>query len=271
MEVIVYLIVYIDLLILINLIVDFFLLYITGRTLKLKIKFKFMFLAASIGSIYTITLIYPNLEFFSAFYFKIIVSIALIYISFGNKGFITNLKIVSVFILYSMLLAGLCIFIQYNKYSYVDGPVIINFSYQWLFTSLMILYMVIDRLLVYVKDRNRLSTLIYSVDIVFKNKCKTVRAFLDTGNELREPVTNLPVIIVESSVFKNINLEEDSKFYIPYRVINGEIGKLQGFKADAVRINLGGEIKYREAVIAICQQKLSELGDYHALLSRGVI
>jgi stage II sporulation protein GA (sporulation sigma-E factor processing peptidase) len=270
-EVVVYLVVYIDLLILINLIVDFFLLYITGKTLKLKMKFRFVFLAASIGSIYTITLIYPGLELFSAFYFKIIVSVILIYISFGNRGFVTNLKILSVFILYSMLLAGLCIFIQYNKYSYVDGPVIINFSYQWLFASLMVLYMIIDRLVAYIKDRNKLFTLIYNIDIVFKNKCKTVRAFLDTGNELREPVTNLPVIIVESSVFENMDLKGESKFYIPYRVINGGIGKLQGFKADVVRIDFGKEIKYREAIIAICQEKLSKLGDYHALLSRGII
>ncbi|MHC6179532.1 sigma-E processing peptidase SpoIIGA [Clostridium sp. JNZ X4-2] len=266
-----YLVVYIDLLILINLTVDFFLLYITGRTLKLKMRFGFMFLAAAMGSIYTITLVYPSLSLFSAFYFKIIVSIVLVYVSFGNRGFMVNLKILSVFILYSMLLAGLCIFIQYSIYSYVDGPIIINFPYQWLFTSLMLLYITIDRLVVYVKDRNNLYTLVYNVDIVFKNKCKTVKAFLDTGNELREPVTNLPVIIVEKSVLENINLEGVCEFYIPYRVINGACGKLQGFKPDIIKIDLGEEVKYREVIIAICQEKLSKLGDYHALLSRGVM
>lgn len=266
-----YLVVYLDVLILVNLIVDFFLLYITGRTLKLKMRFKFMFLSAAIGSIYTITIICPSLKLFSAFYFKIILSILLVYVSFGNRGFINNLKILTLFILYSMLLAGLCIFIQYNRYSYVDGPVIINFPYQWLFISLTILYMTLDRLLVYVKDRNKLYKLIYNVDIIFKNKCRTVRAFLDTGNELREPATNLPVIIVESSVFENMNLEGECEFYIPYRVIDGGCGRLQGFKPDVIRIDLGEEIEYREVVIAICQEKLSKLGDYHALLSRGVM
>ncbi|WP_368487729.1 sigma-E processing peptidase SpoIIGA [Clostridium sp. BJN0013] len=264
-------VVFLDLVILVNLIVNFFLLYITGRTLKLMINLKRMFLGAFIGSIYTITLIYPCLSIFSAFYFKLIVALALVYISFGNKGIITNFKILCIFILYSMLLAGICIFIQYNRSSYINGTTIINFPYQWLFISLMIFYITIDRLVIYIKDRRDLFSLVYEVDIIFKDKEKKVKAFLDTGNELREPATNLPVVIVEKSVFGNVNLEEFSKFHIPYRVINGSSGKLLGFKPDVIKINFGKEVKYREVIIALCQDKLSQVGDYHALLSRGVI
>lgn len=267
----IYLVVFLDLVILINLIVNFFLLYITGRTLKLIVNFKLMFLAALIGSIYTITLIYPCLIMFSTFYFKLIMAIALTYISFGNKGLATNLKILCVFMLYSMLLAGICMFIQYNRYSYLDGAMITNFPYQWLFVSLMIFYITVDRLVIYIKDRKDLFTLVYDVDIIFKDKEKKVKAFLDTGNELREPATNLPVVIVEKSVFGNVNLEEFSKFHIPYRVINGSSGKLLGFKPDIIKINFGEEVKYREVIIALCQDKLSQVGDYHALLSRGVM
>lgn len=265
------LVVYIDLLILINFIVNFFLLYITGRTLKLKVRFRFIFLAGAVGSVYTITLVYPALSIFSAFYFKILVAAILVYISFGNRGFICSLKILTVFILYSMLLAGICMFIQFNNYSYTGNCMIINFPYEWLFISLMALYITIDRIVIYVKDRNKVFTLIYDVDIIFKDKRKTVKAFLDTGNELREPATNLPVVIVEKSVFENVNLEKMHKFYIPYRVINGKCGKLEGFKPDMVKIDFGKEPQYREVIIAICKDKLSKFDDYHALLSRGVI
>ena len=264
-------VVFLDLLILINLIVNFFLLYITGRTLKLVINFKRIFLGAFIGSIYTITLIYPCLSIFSTVYFKLVVAVVLVYISFGNKGIITDFKILCVFILYSMILAGICMFIQYNRYSYVNSAMITNFPYQWLFISLMICYITIDRLVIYIKDRKDLFTLVYEVDIIFKDKEKKVKAFLDTGNELREPATNLPVVIVEKSVFDSVNLEEFGKFYIPYRVINGSSGKLLGFKPDIIKINFGKEVKYREVIIALCQDKLSQLDDYHALLSRGVI
>lgn len=260
-----------DLIVLVNLIVDFFLLYITGRTLKLVINFKRMFFAALIGSMYTITLIYSYLNIFSNCYFKLIVALILVYISFGNMSFLTNFKILCIFILYSMLLAGICIFIQYNRYTYLNSSMIINFPYEWLFVSVMMLYITIDRLVIYVKDRKDIFTLVYEVDIVFKDKEKKVKAFLDTGNELREPATNLPVVIVEESVFDSINLEEVSKFHIPYKVINGSGGKLLGFKPDIIKINFGKEVKYRQVIIALCQDKLSRLGDYHALLSRGVI
>ncbi|WP_333859070.1 sigma-E processing peptidase SpoIIGA [Clostridium sp.] len=264
-------VVFLDLLILINLIVNFFLLYITGRTLKLRINFKRIFLGAFIGSIYTITLIYPCLSVFSTLYFKLIVAMALVYISFGNKGIITDFKILCIFMLYSMLLAGTCMFIQYNRYSYADSAMIINFPYQWLFIALMICYITIDRLVIYIKDRRDLASLVYEIDIIFKDGEKKVKAFLDTGNELREPATNLPVVIVEKAIFDSVDLEQFGKFYIPYRVINGSSGKLLGFKPDIIKINFGKEVKYREVIVALCQDKLSQLDDYHALLSRGVI
>lgn len=264
-------IIYIDILIFQNLVVNLFLLYITARTLRLKVELRYIIVAAAIGSTYVITLIYPQLKGFSTLPFKIMIALILILISFRKRKVIFNIKALSIFILYSMLLAGACMFIQYNEEYDISNFVIINFSYKKLMLSIMIIYILIDRIIIYIKDRKDLKSLIYDVDIVLKNSEKKIRAFLDTGNELREPATNLPVVIVEKKVFKDIDLNLYDKFYIPYRVVNGQSGNLQGFKPLCIRIHRREECQNREVIVAFCEERLSDFNDYEALLSRGVM
>ncbi|MBV4436009.1 sigma-E processing peptidase SpoIIGA [Clostridium tyrobutyricum] len=260
-------IVFLDVLIFINMVVNFFLMYITAKTLRVKIKLRYMFLSSFLGAVYVITIIYPRFAMFSSLFFKILIAFILILITFRNKKIIFNFKAFCIFIMYSMLLAGICMFIQYNTSTYN----LYDFSYKWLLGSIMIVYILIDRLVIYIRDRKTLTTLIFNIDIILNNGSKKVKAFLDTGNELKEPATNLPVIIVEKSVFYNTNIENYDKFYIPYRVVNGKRGKLTGFRPKAVKIDLGRDTEIREAIIAFCEDKLSEFSDYHALLPRGVI
>lgn len=262
---------FLDVIILENLVVNLFLLHITANTIKIRTKFGYMLIAAALGSLYVITLVYPQLIFFSTLPFKLIVAVLIILIAFRKRSFMLNLKAVCIFILYSMLLAGLCVFIQYNENYDVGNFYIENFSYKKLMISLMIIYMLVNRLIIYIKDRKSLSTLVYDVEIVMKNSRKHIKAFLDTGNELREPATNLPVIIVEKNIFCDIDLNSYDKFHISYKVVNGQGGTMEGIKPEYVTINSGEENCKKEVIIAFCEGKLSDINDYDALLSRGVI
>jgi stage II sporulation protein GA (sporulation sigma-E factor processing peptidase) len=265
------LVIYLDVLLFENLLVNLFLLYITGKTLRIKVELKYIFFSGAIGSMYVITLIYPQLKSLTSVPAKIIMAAILILISFRKRNIMFNVKALTVFILYSMMLAGACLFIQYSGNYDIDNFVISNFSYKKLMLSAMIIYMVIDRVIVYVKERKALSNLTFDIDIVLRNSEKNIRAFLDTGNELREPATNLPVIVVEKSVFKDADLKSYDKFYIPYRVVSGQGGSLMGFRPEYVRIHQGAELVNREVIIAFCEERLSNFNDYEALLSRGVI
>ena len=52
---------------------------------------------------------------------------------------------------------------------------------------------------------------------------------------MREPVTNLPCIIVENTYFNQFKISDDKKFIIKYDTIN-EIGEIKGFKGQNVII-----------------------------------
>ncbi|AYD39991.1 sigma-E processing peptidase SpoIIGA [Clostridium fermenticellae] len=263
-------IVYIDVLILENVIVNFFLLYLTARTLKIEIKFVYIFISAVFGGMYTIVLVYPALFRFSSILFKLLAALIMVFIAFRCKELKLNFKILCIFILYSMVLAGMCMFIEYNNSIYENYFAIYDFSYKKLMISIMLIYMCIDRILIYVKDKKSINKFVFKVDIVLDNSVKTINAFLDTGNELREPATNLPVIVVEESIFKDIDLNVYDKFYIPYKVINGQSGVMKGIKPKCVVIHENDKSEKKDAIIAFCNKKLSEFNEYNALLSRSM-
>ena len=264
-------VVYLDVLIFENFIVDFFILFITAQTLRLKLCTKYGVLASILASAYVVTLVLPSLSFFTLAPFKIAIPFIIILITFRKKSIVFNIKASIIYILYSMLLGGMCYFIIFSSPSSNGYWGLVRFTYRKLFLSIMIIYIIINRLIIYIKQRKEITELIYLVDIFVNKNKKSVRAFLDTGNELREPATNLPVLIVDSFVFEGIDFTDFDMFYIPYKVVDGNSGRLQGFIPDYITINVGGEVLKRNVVVACCKSRLSDFKDYQALLSRGII
>lgn len=265
-------IVYIDVLIVVNFIVNLFILHITVQTLRKRVSIIWMCLSSFLGSLYVLTVVYPKFKYLSYIPFKILIVIVMILIVFRQKNIWFNIKASLIFILYSILLAGMCLYIAMSNSSNMSFSVIvINFPYEKLMLSVMIIYILIYRMVVFIGDRKKISTLIYTIDIVNRSYKKTIKAFLDTGNELREPATNLPVLIVERDILSEVMLEKNNTYYIPYTVVNGTTGKLIGFKPQYINIHINKNIETRDVIIAFCEYKLSKDNDYNGLMSRGIL
>lgn len=263
-------IVYLDVLLIENFIVNLFLLYITIQTVRMKLKLSSLVLSALLGGIYAMVAVISNFQFFYMVPLKIIVAIIMIYIVFRNNNMLFILKSSIIFILYSMMLAGLCIFIELNNNA---GAKLIfdRFSYKILLSAIMIIYVIIHRIITYIIDRSELENLIYDIEIVTDTSIKKIRAFFDTGNELREPATNLPVIIVDREFFPYNESNYKNKFIIPFKVVNGGRGNLEGFKPNFVKIYKKEKVYERQVIIALSETHLSSMNDYNALLSRGIL
>lgn len=264
--------IYIDVLILENLIINYFLIYITCKTLNVKYRVGVNLLAAFIGSLVPILMLFLSLNIYFQFILKILIAMLMIFISVG-KNFKTIIKGVFVLTFYTIALGGLCIFIKFNESGIMPrNSYIVNFTYKKLILGVVISAMCMDRLFIFIKDKILVNKLIYDIEINLGGDCKIIKAFLDTGNELREPVTNLPVIIVEQDMFSNFNIPKGHEFLIPYKVVNGGRGNLKGVKADSLRLlNKNESSECKNGIIAFCNTSLSETGEYNALLSRGVL
>ena len=135
----------------------------------------------------------------------------------------------------------------------------------------MIIYIIYERAHSYFRERIAVNSFTYDIELWISGTKHIIRGFLDTGNELREPITNLPCIIVEENYVSNCEMEEDKTYYVPYSAI-GYAGKLQGFKGEKVRIRRDNDEWHEiEAIICPCREVLSRDREFNALLSRGVI
>lgn len=265
-------VVYLDILLLENFLINLFLLRTTVQTIKKKTSTIRLIVSSVVGSLYVITAVMPWLKFLTTAPFKISIAFIMILIALGTKDFIAAIKGSCIFILYSMLLAGIAFYmaIQDNPALSQDA-VIYSFSYKNLILALMALYLVVNRIVIYVRERKQLTSYIYNIEICINGVKTKVKTFLDTGNELREPATNLPVIIVERQLFQDMNLDSYNAYSIPYSVVSGYGGNLMGIKPDSIKIEVDGNLKDEKAILAFSDKKLSKHNDYNGLLPRGII
>ena len=264
--------VYIDILILENFIINLFLMILTMKILKYKVKDILLICSGFIGALYTIVLLFPKLNVLTSFPCRIIVLYIMIRISYGKKGFINIIKAMGIFLLLTFTLSGLCFLFSLNQNEYLLGESfeISKYSMKYLLLGGMIIYMFCNRLIEYIKNKLMINNFKFKIQFEISGNVYNIEGFLDTGNELREPISNLPCILIEKDFINTSDFNSHDIYYIPYSAI-GYGGNLKGIKVESIKIK--GEKFYNEvdAIICLCNEKLSKENDFNALLSRGVI
>lgn len=266
-------VVYLDVLLIENFIVDFFLLLLSYNIIRYKVKTKRVIISAIIGSLYTLVMIFPKLYVFSYLPIELIVAYLMNIIIAGRRKWILSIKVTVIFLISTVTLSGICFYLSQfqNRYSFKNGFSMNNVSLKCILLGIMIIYIIYNRAISYLKERSIIKNFIFDIKITLNNVDYVIKGFLDTGNELREPITNLPCIIVEENLFRNYKVDENKVYYINYSAL-GYDGKIRGFRADKVMIKEEGE-KFKEVQVIICPCKdlLNKDDDFNALLSRGVI
>lgn len=266
-------IVYLDVLLLENFVINFFLITVTMQLVRYKFKYRMVVLASVLGSLYTLTVFFDPLKVFTNIIFKILIVFIMVKIILRNKNTISVIKVTGIFFLVSIAFSGFCFMFAMaeNPYNVQGAFTIKNYSSKNLLFSFMILYLVAYRTYLYLKNRAIVDNFIYELEFYINEDKFNVRGFLDTGNELVEPVTMLPVIILEECIARNTVISDKEIFYIPYKVVSGTSNQLRGIQVENVKIKNNKESRCIDVVIAFCNTKLSSDGDFNALLSRAVL
>lgn len=265
--------IYIDVVIIENFIVDLFILLVTAKALKIRVNKIRILIGALLGGIYSVVMLFPQMKLFSTIPFQIVLCLFIIFVSFNKTGFVNIIKGAGIYIIFSIILSGMCyLFILIQSDYSLNKPLVLGQNtVKNIILSMIIIYFLTNKIIAYIKERTIVNNLIYDIDFEINGQSYHIKGFLDTGNGLIEPTTNLPCILVEA---KYINLDEtrkDSLYYIPYNAI-GVRGVLKGIKVDKVTIKSQGSIWRKvTAIICPCQEQLSKNEEYSALLSRGII
>lgn len=203
--------VYVDLLIIEDLIYNYVILLGVSILLTRITSFRKIFLSSVIGTIPLIFLFLNLSNFLNliiSFFFSIIMSI----VAFSYKDIIYTIK--NIFYMYttSIFIAGSLNLINTNILSNID-------SYLFNVITLIILSPIIT--IFYIKSINKFKvhySNYYKVDIYLRDtKVITISAFLDTGNKLIDPYKQRPIILLNKSL---IDIEKQKILLVPYNTVN---------------------------------------------------
>ena len=216
-------IIYIDLLIIINFLFDFLLLLTVNIALKRYSKIRKLILASLFGELTLLSLFIPISSIFLTI-LKIIMGIIMVLIAFGYKNIKYTLYNALYLYMTSVILGGFVYFlnIEFKNMNYL----II------LFIAPLILYVFIKS----IKVLKEIKNYYYKVSILFENNFKIeITGFLDTGNKLVDPITNKPIILINKKKIKGC-IHIRSPMYVPYNSLNHH-GLLECIKPKYIRIN----------------------------------
>lgn len=288
--------IYLDIIFLENFILDLILLYAVGIETKSKIKFYRIIIASILGSIYAIILYIVKNEFLYSIVMKSMLSMVMVYVSFETKGFKDLLKKMLYFYLTSFVFGGgalaLIYIVNTGKISIQNGQ--IQGSYTILTIMIGIIIAFITIIIAFRLKKNKISKddLMCNIEIKINNKEVKTKAMIDTGNLLKEPITNIPVIVVEHTLLKKIipneildnidnilggdlsGISESIKNQyilkmkvLPFTSLGKQNGMLLGIKAQELKIEETNETKIIEKIIiGLYNKKISPKGEYHALI-----
>ena len=101
-------IVYLDVLLIENFLINFFLITVAMQITGYKFKYRMVGLASILGSLYTLTVFFEPLKIFTNLIFKILIVFIMVKIVLRNKNTISALKVSGVFFLVSIAFSGFC-------------------------------------------------------------------------------------------------------------------------------------------------------------------
>ena len=218
----------------------------------------------------------------------------MVYESFKPKTYKEMVKMIIFFYLTSFVFGGAALGVIYmvnsGKISIQNGVILGNYTLKTIFIGIIIAFFVVLAAFKLVKAKISKSDLFCNIEI------KT-RAMIDTGNLLKEPITNIPVVIVEDELLndvipkeilenienilggdlekipKNIKEEYISKLkVIPFSSLGKQNGMLLGVKANKIKVERENDVKnVDKIIIGIYTKKLSKKNEYKALLGIDVI
>ena len=270
--------VYIDQYILVNTILNFVILRITKSIIKSRSSNPRLLVSSIAGALFAILMLFPQARPFTNILGKIMFSLILTAISFKSSSFKTFLKNLAAFYFVSFTLGG-CAYAFVNlpgSEKYIDATKLLCIT---VFISYIILNVITSVYERHFKNGN----LIHKLTITLNDQQIKTECFYDTGNNLKDPLTKKPVIIISIKAVKDIlpqnfvndflNCKDVLKIYsinyndfklklIPYHTVTDN-GFILGFTPTKVFI----DDKETQAIIGISQLMLSKAKSYNAIVN----
>ncbi len=242
--------IYVDLLFIVNIFIDYLLLMSLSLILKKNVSNKRLILSSLVGGLSTFLVFINNKPLLLLL--KIVTCFAMILIFEKNKGIKTLFEDIVYFYMLSITLGG-AIYLFKDNTNYKT-----NIFLLFLMTPvIMKIYSnKLKKFYTYYKDR-------YDAVLIYKNKEYTFNGYLDTGNNLYDQYKKRPVVLVYN---KKIKYKYEDVIMVPMETANSTT-ILKCIKPDKLYVD-GKEIK--NVLIGI-SPKAFKIQDINMILHKDII
>ena len=235
--VVILLIVYVDVLIVLNTLVNYFILLgVRKITRAHTVRWRIALGALSAG--FSSLLIFIDDYGVLMTLLKMLTAVITIVITFGIKPYKQFFKRLFLLFAITFIFGGfvLAVYIFFDKdiMIYSNGIVYFDVSMTFLVICAVISYFIIT-IISRIMDKKAPVNKEYITNIQNNGLNITCTALMDTGNSLCDPFSGYPVIMVDKSIFSQL-FNEDKIRLIPVSTVNGD-SLIRAFKPENVSIN----------------------------------
>lgn len=216
---------YLDVLLIINIYVNYFLLKATAKITHTKLRTSRNIVASVIGSVFSVVILLPPFPSVISLLIKLFAAAVIVCITFGFADKVQFLKLLFFFYTINFIFAGVMFAIYTltepsfmgfnNAYFYID------FSLLTLIISTIIAYLGVS-LVRYLLDKKALATEKYTLIIKSGGQTATLNAFADTGNTLVDIFTGQPIILCSAK-----KLDAFIPYELKEKLLNPDINEFQ--------------------------------------------
>ena len=288
--------IYVDVVLIENLIMNYIILLATALILKTKIKHFRLVIASLLGAIYSIVAYINFLEIYSNFFLKILLSVIIVYIAYNPQTMKKMWKSLLIFYLTSFVFGGaafaLIYIIKPQDILMKNGLFLGMYPLKTIILAAIVAFVIIITAFTIVKTKVTKKDMFCNIEIKLNGKILKTKALIDSGNMLKEPITNTPVVVIEKSLlyecipkeilnhldeiiggdFEKIPEEIKNQYMsrlklIPFSSLGKQNGMLIGIKPEYIKIQKEEqEIKKENVILGIYNKSLTRRGEYGALM-----
>ncbi len=289
--------VYADVLLALNFFLDFFLLWAAGCFLRRRTPLWRLLAAAALGALYGAGLLLPGLTWLYRIPAVVAVSLILLLVAYPWQGYGAFFRLLAVFYLTAFAMAGAVL--AGSRLLAGQG---LSFgmreTVRWasLLFGLMMAAILARRGMALIKRNWQKDEFRVILEVWLAGRSCKLTALIDTGNDLREPLSGLPVIVAEYRFLQPLFPErlrlawqlyqEDAARLVqflaeeggqdgwarrlrlvPFASIGKNHGLLPGFRPDRLIITENGRRYGVDAYICIVSRGFSAGTDYQAVIN----
>ena len=219
----------------------------------------------------------------------------MVYVAFNPKEIKILGKELLLFYLTSFLFGGVAFALIYiikpQEILMKDGLFLGTYPLKTVFIGAIVASIILIAGFKVVKSKISKKDMYCKITIKLEGKQKEINVMIDTGNLLKEPISGMPVIVVEHTelygilpkeILNNLekilggdlsNIPEEIKNsyitklkVIPYSSLGKQNGMLLGIKAEQVIIHKEDDIIKKDIIIGIYNKSLTKRGEYNGLI-----